>query len=175
MVERLLHWFDQIHGIRSICLRYFNAAGADPAGRTGESHEPETHLIPLLFRAVRTGVPVTLFGDDYATPDGTCIRDYIHVTDLAAAHILAVEALSAGNPSAKFNAGTGQGFSVKEVLGIVEEVTGRPVPHSIGPRRDGDPPLLVADSAQLQRQFCILRARTPSGLVIINILQPIPA
>ncbi len=153
MVERLLHWFDQIHGIRSICLRYFNAAGADPAGRTGESHEPETHLIPLLFRAVRTGVPVTLFGDDYATPDGTCIRDYIHVTDLAAAHIRALEALSAGSPSAKFNAGTGQGFSVKEVLKMVEEVTGSPVPHTIGPRREGDPPLLVADSALLQRQL----------------------
>ena len=153
MVERMLHWFDQIHGIRSICLRYFNAAGADPAGRTGESHEPETHLIPLLFRAIRTGVPVTLFGDDYATPDGTCIRDYVHVTDLAAAHILAVEDLSAGSPSAKFNAGTGQGFSVKEVLRVVEEVTGSPVPHSIGPRREGDPPVLVADSAQLQRQL----------------------
>jgi UDP-glucose 4-epimerase len=153
MVERLLHWFDQIHGIRSICLRYFNAAGADPSGRTGESHEPETHLIPLLFRAVRTGIPVTLFGEDYSTPDGTCIRDYIHVTDLAAAHILAVEALSAGSPSAKYNAGTGQGFSVREVLRVVEEVTGSPVPHTIGPRREGDPPLLVADSALLQRQL----------------------
>jgi UDP-glucose-4-epimerase GalE len=153
MVERLLHWFDQIHGIRSICLRYFNAAGADAAGRTGESHEPETHLIPLLFRAVRTGVPVTLYGDDYATPDGTCIRDYVHVTDLASAHILAVEALSAGGASGKFNAGTGHGFSVKEVLRAVEDVTGRTVPHAIGPRRDGDPPLLVADSALLQRQL----------------------
>ena len=153
MVERLLHWFDQIHGIRSICLRYFNAAGADPAGRTGEGHDPETHLIPLLFRAVRTGIPVTLFGDDYATPDGTCIRDYIHVTDLAGAHILAVEALSAGGASAKFNAGTGHGFSVKEVLKVVEEVTGSPVPHAIGPRREGDPPLLVADSSLLKRQL----------------------
>jgi UDP-glucose 4-epimerase len=153
MVERLLHWFDQIHGIRSICLRYFNAAGADPAGRAGESHEPETHLIPLLFQAVRTGVPVTLFGEDYPTPDGTCIRDYIHVTDLAAAHILAVEALSAGSPSAKYNAGTGHGFSVREVLRVVEEVTGTPVPHTIGPRREGDPPLLVADSNLLQVQL----------------------
>jgi UDP-glucose-4-epimerase GalE len=153
MVERLLHWFDQIHGIRNICLRYFNAAGADPAERSGESHEPETHLIPLLFRAVRTGIPVTLFGDDYATPDGTCIRDYIHVTDLAQAHILAVAALSAGSASAKFNAGTGQGFSVKEVLKVVTEVTGSTVPHKIGPRREGDPPLLVADSALLQRQL----------------------
>src|SRR6185312_8813575 len=103
--------------------------GADLAGRTGESHEPETHLIPLLFQAIRTGRPVTLFGDDYPTPDGTCIRDYIHVTDLAQAHILAVEALGAGSPSRKFNAGTGRGFSVKEVLRAVEEVTGQAVPH----------------------------------------------
>jgi UDP-glucose-4-epimerase GalE len=151
MVERMLHWFDQIHGVRSICLRYFNAAGADPAGRAGESHDPETHLIPLLFRAVRTGTPVTLFGDDYETPDGTCIRDYIHVTDLAHAHILAVEALASGHDSAQFNAGTGLGFSVKEVLRAVEQVTGSAVPHQIGPRRDGDPPLLVADSGRLQR------------------------
>ena len=150
MVERMLPWFDQIHGLRSICLRYFNAAGADPAGRAGESHEPETHLIPLLFRAIRTGVPATLFGDDYATPDGTCIRDYIHVTDLARAHILAVESLAAGGQSAKFNAGTGRGFSVREVLRTVEEVTGKAVPYEIGPRREGDPPLLVADSGRLQ-------------------------
>jgi len=153
LVERMLHWFDRIHGIRNICLRYFNAAGADPAGRAGESHEPETHLIPLLFRAVRTGVPVTLFGDDYDTPDGTCIRDYVHVTDLARAHILAVEALSAGSPSAKFNAGTGQGFSVKEVLQAVREVTGIAVPYEIGPRREGDPALLVANSGRLQESL----------------------
>ncbi len=153
MVEKLLHWFDQIHGIRSICLRYFNAAGADPAGRAGESHEPETHLIPLLFRAIRTGVPVTLFGDNYPTPDGTCVRDYIHVTDLASAHILAVEALSAGRKSGKFNAGTGHGFSVREVLKAVEEVTGKAVPYGIGPKRDGDPPLLVADSGSLMKDL----------------------
>ena len=153
MVERMLHWFDQIHGIRSICLRYFNAAGADPGGRAGEMHEPETHLIPLLFRAIRTGVPVTLFGNDYPTPDGTCIRDYIHVTDLAQAHILAVEALSAGSASGKFNAGTGRGFSVKEVLKVVEQVTGSAIPHTMGPRRDGDPALLVADSGRLQQDL----------------------
>ncbi len=153
MVEKLLHWFDQIHGLRSICLRYFNAAGADPAGRTGECHEPETHLIPLLFRALRTGIPVTLFGDDYPTADGTCIRDYVHVTDLARAHILAVEALAAGAPSAKYNAGTGHGFSVREVLKAVEDVAGRPVPYEIGPRREGDPPLLVADSGRLQTEL----------------------
>ena len=153
MVEKMLHWFDQIHGLRSICLRYFNAAGADPAGRAGESHEPETHLIPLLFQACRTGEPMTLFGDDYHTPDGTCIRDYIHVTDLARAHILAVEALAVGSPSTKYNAGTGHGFSVKEVIQAVEEVADCPVPYKIGPRRDGDPPLLVADSARLQQDL----------------------
>jgi UDP-glucose-4-epimerase GalE len=153
MVEKLLHWFDQIHGMKSVCLRYFNASGADPAGRSGEDHDPETHLIPLLFRAIQTGKPVTVFGDDYDTPDGTCIRDYIHVTDLARAHIAAVEWLFAGGESKKYNAGTGHGFSVKEVLHAVEEVTGKKVPFEIGPRRDGDPPLLVADSSLLQREL----------------------
>ncbi len=152
MVEKLLEWFDQIHGVRSVCLRYFNASGAEPKGRVGEDHEPETHLIPLLFRAVQTGKPVTVFGDDYATPDGTCIRDYIHVTDLAQAHIAAVEALCAGGASNKFNVGTGHGFSVKEVLCAVERVTGKKVPFVMGPRRDGDPPLLVADSTRLQQE-----------------------
>lgn len=153
MVESLLEWFDRIHGIRNVCLRYFNASGADPEGRAGEDHEPETHLIPLLFRAVQTGEPVTLFGDDYATPDGTCIRDYIHVTDLAQAHIAAVEMLCAGSASNKFNVGTGQGFSVKEVVAAVEKVTGEKVPFVMGPRRDGDPPLLVADSTRLQAEL----------------------
>ncbi len=153
MVEKLLHWFDQIHGMKSVCLRYFNASGADPAGRSGEDHDPETHLIPLLFRAIQTGKPVTVFGDDYDTPDGTCIRDYIHVTDLARAHIAAVEWLFAGGESKKYNAGTGKGFSVKEVLLAVEEVTGKKVPFLVGPRRDGDPPLLVADSSLLQKEL----------------------
>jgi len=153
MVETLLEWFDRIHSLRSVCLRYFNASGADPKGRAGEDHEPETHLIPLLFEAVRTGKPVTLFGDDYATPDGTCIRDYIHVTDLARAHIAAVEWLSGGGASKKYNVGTGHGFSVKEVLSAVEKVTGKKVPFEMGPRRDGDPPLLVADSTRLQQEL----------------------
>jgi UDP-glucose-4-epimerase GalE len=153
MVEKLLQWFDQIHGMRSVCLRYFNASGADVKGRAGEEHDPETHLIPLLFRAVQTGKPVTVFGDDYDTPDGTCIRDYIHVTDLAQAHIAALESLFAGGPSRKFNVGTGKGFSVKEVLNEVEDVTGKKVPFELGPRREGDPPLLVADSTQLQTEL----------------------
>ena len=153
MVERLLYWFDQIHGMKSVCLRYFNASGADPEGRAGEDHDPETHLIPLLFRAIQTGKPITLFGDDYATPDGTCIRDYIHVTDLARAHIAALESLFAGGESRKFNVGTGQGYSVKEVLRAVEDATGKKVPFEVGPRREGDPPSLVADSTRLQQEL----------------------
>ena len=151
MVEKILGWFDLIHGLRSICLRYFNASGAEEQGRVGERHDPETHLIPLLFRAVQTGEPVTLFGDDYDTPDGTCIRDYIHVSDLAQAHILAVESLLEGGPSNRFNVGTGSGYSVREVLLAVEEVTGKKVPFKMGPRREGDPPSLVADSRRLRQ------------------------
>ncbi len=151
MVERLLHWFDRIHSLRSITLRYFNASGAGPDGLLGEEHDPETHLIPLLFRAITTGEPVTIFGDDYPTADGTCIRDYIHVNDLAQAHILAVEWLLAGGTSDAFNVGTGSGYSVREVVRAVEEVTGKKVPCVIGPRREGDPPELVADSTRLRR------------------------
>jgi UDP-glucose 4-epimerase len=150
MTEKILGWFDQLHGLRSVCLRYFNASGADPKGRAGERHDPETHLIPLLFQAIQTGEPVTVFGEDYPTPDGTCIRDYIHVTDLAQAHILSVDALIAGAPSNKFNVGTGSGFSVREVLQAVERVTGKKVPYKVGPRREGDPPALVADSTKLK-------------------------
>ena len=153
MVEKMLDWFDRIHGLRSVCLRYFNASGADPAGRAGEDHEPETHLIPLILRAVKTGEPVTLFGNDYATPDGTCIRDYIHVSDLARAHIAAVEWLGRGGESKKYNVGTGRGYSVSEVLQAVEKVTGQRVPFVFGPRREGDPPSLVADSSRLQAEL----------------------
>ncbi|HUJ21635.1 MAG TPA: UDP-glucose 4-epimerase GalE [Bryobacteraceae bacterium] len=153
MVEKLLRWFDRIHGLRSIALRYFNASGAEPEGLLGEEHEPETHLIPLVLRAVVTGKPVTIFGDDYPTADGTCIRDYIHVHDLAQAHILALESLMAGGASNAFNVGTGSGYSVKQVVRAVEEVTGRKVPFVIGPRREGDPPELVADSSKLRRNL----------------------
>jgi len=151
MVETMLRWFDQIHGLRSVSLRYFNASGADPEGGLGEEHDPETHLIPLMLRAVRTGQPLTVFGNDYDTPDGTCIRDYIHVNDLAEAHILAVEALLAGGASDQYNVGTGRGHSVLEMLHAVEAVTGRAVPHVIGPRREGDPPALVASPDKLCR------------------------
>ncbi|HEU0119324.1 MAG TPA: UDP-glucose 4-epimerase GalE [Bryobacteraceae bacterium] len=150
MVEKVLEWLDASRGVRSIRLRYFNACGANNAAGLGERHEPETHLIPLILRAARTGNPVTLFGDDYDTPDGTCVRDYVHVDDLASAHIAAVNHLLGGGASATFNAGTGRGFSVREVVDAVEKVTGRKVPYVMGPRREGDPAQLVADSSLLR-------------------------
>ena len=150
MVEKILEWLDRYREFRSIRLRYFNACGAEPESGLGERHDPETHLIPLMLRAIQTGKAVTLFGDDYPTPDGTCIRDYIHVSDLAQAHIAAIEHLLRGGKSDVFNVGTGVGQSVKQVLAAVEKVTGTKVPHTIGPRREGDPPSLVADSRKLQ-------------------------
>jgi len=151
MVEVMMRWLDKYRGLRGIPLRYFNACGAEPAAGLGERHDPETHLIPLMLRAVQTGKPMTIFGDDYPTPDGTCIRDYIHVSDLADAHVLCVEHLLNGGASDAFNVGTGDGHSVREVLDAVERVTGKPVPHTMGPRREGDPPSLVADSQKLRR------------------------
>lgn len=151
MVEKILEWLDRYREFRSIRLRYFNACGAEPEAQLGERHDPETHLIPLMLRAVQTGKPMTLFGNDYPTRDGTCIRDYIHVSDLAEAHVLAVEHLLRDGSSEVFNVGTGEGHSVSEVLTAVERVTGKKVPYTIGPRREGDPPSLVADSQKLQR------------------------
>jgi UDP-glucose-4-epimerase GalE len=150
MVENMIETLDQYRGFRSIRLRYFNACGAEPEAGLGECHDPETHLLPLILDAVLTGNPVTLFGDDYDTPDGTCIRDYIHVSDLAEAHVSAVEYLLNGGQSNVFNVGTGSGHSVREVLTAVEQVTGKKVPFTIGPRREGDPPRLVANSTKLQ-------------------------
>jgi UDP-glucose 4-epimerase len=153
MVEKILGWLDQYRGLRSVALRYFNACGAEPGSGLGEEHDPETHLIPLLLRAVRTGQPITVFGDDYPTPDGSCIRDYIHVSDLAEAHILALEHLMGGGASGAFNAGTGAGHSVFEVMRAVEKVTGAKVPYTVGPRRAGDAAVLVADSGKLRREL----------------------
>jgi len=153
LVEKMLKWLDNCRGLRSIALRYFNACGSDPETGLGEEHEPETHLIPLLIRAVITGRPMTIFGDDYDTPDGTCIRDYIHVTDLAEAHVAAIENLLAGRASDVFNVGTGVGHSVLEVMRTVEQVTGQRVPHEMGPRRAGDPSVLVANSDKLKRML----------------------
>jgi UDP-glucose 4-epimerase len=151
LVEKMLKWLDTCSGLRSIVLRYFNACGADPESGLGEEHNPETHLIPLLLKAVVSGEPITIFGDDYETPDGTCIRDYIHVNDLAEAHVAAIEKLLAGGTSDVFNVGTGAGHSVLEVMQAVEQVTGRKVPHQIGQRREGDPAVLVANSDKLKR------------------------
>lgn len=153
MVETMLRWFDQVHHLTNISLRYFNASGADPEGNLGEEHQPETHLIPLVLHAVMTGEPVTIFGNDYDTPDGTCVRDYVHVDDLAQAHILAVEHLLGGGASDQFNVGTGTGHSVMEMIRTVEEVTGKKVPYSIGPRREGDPANLVAASGKLRTKL----------------------
>ncbi len=150
MVERVLRDLDRYRGLHSVVLRYFNACGAEPAANLGEQHEPETHLIPLLFRAAISGEPVQLFGDDYPTPDGTCVRDYIHVGDLASAHLAALDHLMAGGASSQFNVGTGRGNTVLEVLRAVEEISGRKVPYKVAPRRDGDSPSLVANSKKLQ-------------------------
>jgi UDP-glucose-4-epimerase GalE len=150
IIERILGELDRYRGLRSVALRYFNACGAEPAFGLGENHLPETHLIPLLFRAAATGEPIQIFGNDYPTPDGTCVRDYIHVADLAEAHLAALEYLIAGGKSQAFNAGTGQGETVMDVLRAVEEVTGRKVPYTMSPRREGDPAELVADSRRLR-------------------------
>src|SRR5690554_4178616 len=147
MVERMLHDFDKAYGLRSISLRYFNAAGADPTSRIGERHDPETHLIPLALQSVLGDrPPLKVFGRDYNTQDGTCVRDYIHVDDLAEAHLLALEYLWQGGKTSCFNLGNGKGFSVEQVLKAVEKVTGIEVPAEEVGRRLGDPALLVADS-----------------------------
>ena len=151
MLERALLWAERIHGLRSACLRYFNAAGADPQGRLGEDHAPETHLIPLAIDAMLGRRPeLAVFGTDYDTPDGTCVRDYIHVSDLAAAHLAALARLEQG--SVTYNLGTAAGHSVLEVIGSVARVSGRPVPHRIAPRRPGDPARLVASPARILRE-----------------------
>jgi UDP-glucose-4-epimerase GalE len=149
--ENALEAYDRAYGLRYMSLRYFNAAGADESGEIGELHDPETHLIPNALKAI-TGErgELDLFGSDYPTPDGTCIRDYIHVNDLADAHALALNALEEGKSSAALNLGTGVGCSVKEVIGMVEEVTGRKVPRRVAARRAGDPPTLVADPSRAQ-------------------------
>lgn len=143
-VERALPHFERAHGIRWTALRYFNAAGADPDGELGEDHAPEIHLIPRAIEAATGGPGLTIFGDDYPTPDGTCLRDYIHVTDLADAHVKALGRIASGGASRAYNLGTGTPQSVKAVIQSVERVTGRPVPRTIGPRRPGDPAALYA-------------------------------
>jgi len=149
MIERALHWLDAARRLRYVSLRYFNAAGADPDGETGEDHDPETHLIPLILDAALKRRPhISIFGTDYPTPDGSAVRDYIHVTDLAEAHVKALDYLRKGGKSVALNLGTGQGHSVRETIAAAERVTGLAIPRQEASRRAGDPPILVADASR---------------------------
>jgi UDP-glucose 4-epimerase len=150
ILERYLYWLDRVYGLRYACLRYFNACGATE--ERGEDHDPETHLIPLVLQvALGQREKITVYGDDYNTPDGTCVRDYIHVVDLATAHILALEALNGG--SRTYNLGNGRGYTVKEVIDTARQVTGRHIPAVIGPRRPGDPDVLIASSETINHDL----------------------
>jgi UDP-arabinose 4-epimerase len=147
MVEQILADYGSAYGLRAVCLRYFNAAGADPEGEIGEEHDPEPHILPLVLAAAAgRRKAVSIFGTDYPTRDGTCVRDYIHVTDLAQAHFLAAQYLREGGESINLNLGNGQGYSVREVIQTAEKVTGRPIPVEYGERRPGDPPELVGSA-----------------------------
>lgn len=165
MVEQILSDYDSAYGLKSVCLRYFNAAGADPGGLLGERHEPETHLIPLVLQ-VASGrrSNVTVYGRDYETKDGTCIRDYVHIQDLCSAHWLALQSLMNGGSSQAYNLGNGSGFSVQEVINMAENITGAHIQVIDGLRRPGDPPSLVADSALARKrlgwapEFCDLES-----------------
>ncbi len=151
-IERMLDWFDKIYSLKSIRLRYFNAAGADPSGDIGELHDPETHLIPIVLQAALKERPyISIFGNDYDTKDGTCVRDYIHVNDLAKAHILALEYLETEGKSNFFNLGNGNGYSVKEIIEVAREVTNIDIPVKIGDRRPGDPAVLIASSEKIKK------------------------
>lgn len=153
-VEKALKWADVSLGIKHVVLRYFNACGAHKSGRIGEDHNPETHLIPLIIQAaLGKREDIKIFGNDYNTPDGTCVRDYIHVTDLANAHLLALEKLRKDNSSSIYNLGNGQGFSVKEVIDVVRKVTGRPIKEILSPRRPGDPAILIASSDKIKKEL----------------------
>ncbi|MEI6514004.1 MAG: UDP-glucose 4-epimerase GalE [bacterium] len=154
VMEKMLQWYDVAYGLRSISLRYFNAAGADPEGQIGEDHEPEEHVIPvLLLTALGKRDSMKIFGTDWDTPDGTCIRDYVHVFDLAQAHLSAINALRKGAGTTAYNLGSGQGFSVKEVITAVEKVVGNKIPCESSPRRPGDPARLVASSNKARTEL----------------------
>ena len=152
-VERALRDYGRAYGLQSIALRYFNAAGADPDGDLGEDHDPEIHLIPRALDAARGGAPLRVFGDDYPTPDGTCQRDYVHVADIAEAHVRALDAPAPGDGARVYNLGTGTPHSVREVIRSVERVTGRRVPVEAAPRRAGDPPVLFAAAGRIERDL----------------------
>ncbi len=154
MFEKILEWYDRIFGIRYISLRYFNAAGCDPEGELGEDHNPETHLIPIILKtALGQRSYVEIYGTDYPTPDGTCIRDYIHISDLSSAHILALEALLSGKESTIYNLGNSRGFSVREVIKSAEKVVGKKIPVKEGERRAGDPAVLIASSEKIKKEL----------------------
>ncbi|WP_112181935.1 MULTISPECIES: UDP-glucose 4-epimerase GalE [Paraliobacillus] len=153
-IEKMLKWSDQAYGLKSVCLRYFNAAGADPNGRIGEDHDPETHLIPIVLQvALGQRDQVSIFGDDYSTEDGTCVRDYIHVIDLAQAHYQAVKKMIEKNESAIYNLGNGHGFSVKQVIETCRKVTEHEIPTTVVPRRTGDPATLIASSTKAKEEL----------------------
>lgn len=146
-MEKMMHWTEQAHDLKYVSLRYFNVAGARVSGEIGEDHDPETHLIPIVLQtALGQREHITIFGDDYVTPDGTCIRDYVHVEDLIQAHLLALEYLQKGGRSNVFNLGSSNGFSVKEIIDAARKVTGKDIPAKIGERRAGDPGVLIASS-----------------------------
>lgn len=155
MVEKILSDFADAYGMRSVCLRYFNAAGADPSGKIGEMHDPETHLIPNILKSVlgQTESNLKVFGTDYPTPDGSCIRDYIHVNDLSSAHYKAFEYICTESGAHRYNLGIGNGFSVLDVIKTAEKVVGKSIPYELGERRPGDPPKLIADSRRAQEEL----------------------
>ena len=165
-VEQALPHFERAYGIRSIRLRYFNAAGADPDGDLGEDHSPEIHVIPRTLEAAATGRPIEIFGEDYPTPDGTCLRDYIHVVDLADAHLRALTRLQEGGASASYNVGTERPSSVKDVVAAVERVTGREVTRRIGPRRPGDPAVLFASAQRIREDLGWIPGRADLDTII---------
>lgn len=153
-MERMIRWFDVAHGIKFVSLRYFNAAGAHEGGKIGEDHSPETHLVPLVLQvALGQREFISVFGDDYATEDGTCIRDYIHVSDLADAHLLALDRIRQGGESGIYNLGSGNGYSVKQVIDVSRSVTGHAIPAKFEPRRAGDPATLVASSQRAREEL----------------------
>ncbi len=154
MIEQILDDYDNAYDLRSTCLRYFNAAGADPDGELGERHIPETHLIPLILQAASgRRDDIKIFGNDYDTDDGSCVRDYIHINDLCTAHSLALSHMIKNDKSARYNLGNGKGFSVKQVIDVVKQVSGKDFKVSIEPRRDGDPAILVADATQAKKEL----------------------
>ena len=154
IIEKFLKWCGIAYSIRSISLRYFNAAGADTQNGLGEDHDPETHLIPIILKvALLQKEKIDIFGTDYDTPDGTCIRDYVHVKDLAAAHVMALKRLKEGGASSYYNLGSSKGYSVKEIIDVSRKVTGRPIKAVESPRRPGDPPKLVASSEKIRKEL----------------------